>query len=70
MEENTNNLMEEVKAYSQNDWYNLFVNMFLSGTGREIDEIHRRVRTAVDDAFAIISVKKTYEDGELHKRLW
>ena len=63
-------LIEEVKQYSIIDWYNLFVSLFLNSNNKEMDDIHSNIVNAANDSFAIVSVKKRYELGENHKRIW
>ena len=48
----------------------LFVALFLNSTGKEMDDIHSNIVNAVNDSFAIVSVKKRYEMNETHKRIW
>ena len=70
IEDYKSDLIEEVKKYSIIDWYNLFVALFLNSNNKEMDDIHSNIINAVNDSFAIISVKKRYELGENHKRIW
>ena len=65
-----NDLIEEVKKYTNIDWYNLFVSLFLNSNNEEMDNIHSNIVNAANDSFAIVSVKKRYELGENHKRIW
>lgn len=59
-----------MRSFSENDWYNIFVTILLDSHGEELEKFHSNVRNAIDDAFAITSVKKRYEENETHKRLW
>lgn len=59
-----------MRNFSENDWYNIFVTILLDSHGEELEKFHSNVRNAIDDAFAITSVKKRYEENETHKRLW
>lgn len=70
IEDYKNGLIDEVKGYSISDWYNLFVALFINSNNQEMDNIHSNIVNAANDAFAIISVKKRYEKGENHKRIW
>ena len=70
IEDYKSDLIEEVKKYSIIDWYNLFVALFLNSNNEEMDDIHSNIFNAVNDSFAIVSVKKRYELGENHKRIW
>lgn len=70
IEDYKSDLIEEVKKYSLIDWYNLFVSLFLNSNNKEMDDIHSNIVNAVNDSFAIVSVKKRYELGEDHKRIW
>lgn len=70
IEDFKSDLIEEVKQYSIFDWYNLFVALFLNSENQEMDTIHSNIVNAANDSFAIVSVKKRYELGEIHKRLW
>lgn len=70
IEDYKSDLIEEVKKYSLIDWYNLFVSLFLNSNNKEMDDIHSNIVNAVNDSFAIVSVKKRYELGENHKRIW
>lgn len=63
-------LVEEVKAYSEEDWYRLFLVLFLNSSNEKLDNIYDNISTSLKDAFAISSIKKIHEDGETHKRLW
>lgn len=62
--------LKVMRNFSEKDWYNLFVTIMLDSHNDEVDAFHSNVRNAIDDAFAITSVKKRYEEGETHKRLW
>lgn len=62
--------LKVMRDFTEKDWYNLFVTIMLEGHGDEVDKFHSNVRNAIDDAFAITSVKKRYEENETHKRLW
>lgn len=70
IEDYKSDLIEEVKKYSIVDWYNLFVSLFLNSNNKEMDDIHSNIVNAANDSFAIVSVKKRYELGENHKRIW
>ena len=70
IEDYKSDLIEEVKKYSIIDWYNLFVSLFLNSNNKEMDDIHSNIVNAANDSFAIVSVKKRYELGENHKRIW
>ena len=70
IEDYKSDLIEEVKKYSITDWYNLFVSLFLNSNNKEMDDIHANIVNAANDSFAIVSVKKRYELGENHKRIW
>lgn len=70
IEDYKSDLIEEVKNYSIIDWYNLFVSLFLNSNNKEMDDIHSNIVNAANDSFAIVSVKKRYELGEDHKRIW
>ena len=70
IEDYKSDLIEEVKKYSIIDWYNLFVALFLNSNNKEMDDIHSNIINAANDSFAIVSVKKRYELGENHKRIW
>lgn len=70
IEDYKSDLIEDVKKYSIIDWYNLFVSLFLNSNNKEMDDIHSNIVNAVNDSFAIVSVKKRYELGENHKRIW
>ena len=70
IEDYKSDLIEEVKKYSIIDWYNLFVSLFLNSNNKEMDDIHSNIINAANDSFAIVSVKKRYELGENHKRIW
>lgn len=70
IEDYKNELIDEVKGYSISDWYNLFVALFINSNNQEMDNIYSNIANAADDAFSIISVKKRYENGEDHKRIW
>lgn len=70
IEDYKSDLIEEVKKYSIIDWYNLFVSLFLNSNNKEMDDIHANIVNAANDSFAIVSVKKRYELGENHKRIW
>lgn len=70
IEDYKSDLIKEVKKYSIIDWYNLFVALFLNSNNKEMDDIHSNIINAVNDSFAIVSVKKRYELGENHKRIW
>lgn len=70
IEDYKSDLIEEVKRYSIIDWYNLFVALFLNSNNKEMDDIHSNIVNAANDSFAIVSVKKRYELGEDHKRIW
>lgn len=70
IEDYKSDLIEEVKNYSIIDWYNLFVSLFLNSNNKEMDDIHSNIVNAANDSFAIVSVKKRYELGENHKRIW
>ena len=62
--------LKVMRDFTEKDWYNLFVTIMLETHGEEVDKFHNNVRNAIDDAFAIASVKKRYEENETHKRLW
>ncbi len=62
--------LKVMRDFTEKDWYNLFVTIMLEAHNEEVDRFHSNVRNAVDDAFAITSVKKRYEENENHKRLW
>lgn len=62
--------LKVMRNFSEKDWYNLFVTILLESHNEEVDDFHSKVRHAIDDAFAITSVKKRYEEGEVHKTLW
>ena len=70
IEDYKNELIDEVKGYSTSDWYNLFVALFINSNNQEMDNIHSNIVNAANDAFSIISIKKIYENGENHKRIW
>ena len=70
IEDYKNELIDEEKEYSISDWYNLFVALFINSNNQEMDNIYSNIANAADDAFSIISVKKRYENGEDHKRIW
>ena len=59
-----------MKNFSEKDWYNLFVTILLDSHGIELENFYNNVKNAIDDSFAIASVKKRYEEGEIHNRLW
>jgi hypothetical protein len=59
-----------MKNFSEKEWYNLFVTILLDSHGVELENFYNNVKNAIDDAFAITSVKKRYEEGEVHNRLW
>ena len=63
-------LIDELKKYSDEDWYRLFLVIFLNSSNKELDNAHTKIINSLNDAFAISSVKKRYEKGEEHKRLW
>ena len=62
--------LSKVKNFKEKDWYNLFVSILLDSHNEELENFYNSVRNAIDDAFAITSVKKRYEEGEVHNRLW
>lgn len=62
--------LSNFKNFSQNEWYNIFVTILLNSHNEELENFYNNVRNAIDDAFAITSVKKRYEEGEVHNRLW
>lgn len=70
IEDFNSELVEEVKKYSENEWYELFLVLFLNSENDEMDTIHTTISTALNDAFAISSIKRIHESGETHKRLW
>lgn len=59
-----------MKNFSEKEWYNLFVTILLDSHGNELENFYNNVKNAIDDAYAITSVKKRYEEGEFHNRLW
>lgn len=62
--------LSKVKNFKEKDWYNLFVSILLDSHNEELENFYNSVKNAIDDAFAITSVKKRYEEGEVHNRLW
>ena len=75
--ENNNNieafksdLIDALKSYTENDWYRLFLVVFLNSKNEELDNLHEKILNCLNDSFAISSIKKRYELGEEHKRLW
>lgn len=62
--------LSNFKNFSQNEWYNIFVTILLNSHNEELENFYNNVRNAIDDAFAITSIKKRYEEGEVHNRLW
>ena len=57
--------LKVMRNFSEKDWYNLFVTIMLDSHNDEVDAFHSNVRNAIDDAFAITSVKKRYEEGAI-----
>jgi len=62
--------LSKVKNFKEKDWYNLFVSILLDSHNEELENFYNSVKNAIDDAFAITSVKKRYEENEVHNRLW
>lgn len=62
--------LSKVKNFKEKDWYNLFVSILLDSHNEELENFYNSVKNAIDDAFAITSVKKRYEENEAHNRLW
>lgn len=62
--------LKTMRDFTEKQWYNLFVTILLEAHNDELEKFHSNVRHAIDDAFAITSVKKRYEDNETHNRLW
>lgn len=62
--------LSKAKNFKQKDWYNFFVSILLDSHNEELENFYNNVKNAIDDAFAITSVKKRYEEGEVHNRLW
>lgn len=70
IEDFKSDLIDELKAYNLSDWYSLFVILFLNSSGEKLDNLYEDIRNGLDDAFAITTVKKRYENNEWHERLW
>ena len=62
--------LKVMRNFSEKEWYDIFVTILLDSHGEELEKFHNNVRNAIDDAFAITSVKKRYEENEVHDRLW
>ena len=58
--------LSKVKNFKEKDWYNLFVSILLDSHNEELENFYNSVRNAIDDAFAITSVKKRYEEKYNH----
>lgn len=63
-------LIDIVSKYTQSEWYSVFVSMLLSQKGMALDDTYYKIHNALNDAFAISTVKKRYEEQEQHGRIW
>ena len=65
-----NELVDVIKEYTETNWYELFLTLLYNCQNEEMDNLHTRILNSLNDAFAISSVKKKYENNETHKRIW
>lgn len=63
-------LVNEIKEYTESNWYELFLTVLFNCQNEEMDDLHTKIINAANDAFAISSVKKRYENNETHKRIY